>query len=53
MNFVLGRCYNALNNRFFAFVIFKTPKERVKNKSGIISEMPDHQFAHAHQATYQ
>ena len=53
MNFVLARYYNALNNRYFAFVTFKAPKERAKNKSGIVSEMPDHQFANAHLATYQ
>ena len=39
MNFVLGRCYNALNNRYFAFVTFKTPKERAENKSGIVNEI--------------
>ena len=53
MNFVLARCYNASNNRYFAFVTFKTPNERVKKKSGVVSEMPDHQSAHAHQATYK
>ena len=30
MNFVQARCYNASNNRYFAFVTFKTPNERVK-----------------------
>lgn len=53
MNFVLARCYNAWNNRYFAFVTFKTPNERVKNKAGVVSEMPDHQSARAQQATYQ